>query len=217
MKTKLFVLPFIVLCWGVTFAQNNTYQVNYNKMNQLLRAINDLYVDTVNFDKIVENATVEMLKELDPHTVYIPAKEVQQANEPLQGAFDGIGVTFQIIKDTINVMEVIIGGPSDKVGLMAGDKIIKVDSSNSYGKEINNQWVMTHLRGKKGTKVDLQVRRNKNPEPLSFTIVRDKIPMNSINVFFMVDKTTGYIRLERFAATSKKEFSEALHTLQDQG
>ena len=217
MKTKLFVLPFFVLCWGFTFAQNNTYQVNYNKMNQLLRAINDLYVDTVNFDKIVENATVEMLKELDPHTVYIPAKEVQQANEPLQGAFDGIGVTFQIIKDTINVMEVIIGGPSDKVGLMAGDKIIKVDSSNSYGKEINNQWVMTHLRGKKGTKVDLQVRRNKNPEPLSFTIVRDKIPMNSINVFFMVDKTTGYIRLERFAATSKKEFSDALHTLQNQG
>ena len=157
MKTKLFVLPFFVLCWGFTFAQNNTYQVNYNKMNQLLRAINDLYVDTVNFDKIVENATVEMLKELDPHTVYIPAKEVQQANEPLQGAFDGIGVTFQIIKDTINVMEVIIGGPSDKVGLMAGDKIIKVDTSISHGKEINNQWVMTHLRGKKGTKVELQV------------------------------------------------------------
>jgi carboxyl-terminal processing protease len=186
-------------------------------MSQLLRAINELYVDTVNFNAIVENATVEMLKELDPHTIYIPVKDVQQANEPLQGAFDGIGVTFQLIKDTINVMEVIVGGPSDKVGLMAGDKIIQVDADISYGKEINNQWVMTHLRGKKGTKVEIHVRRGNNTEPLIFTIVRDKIPMNSINVFFMVDQNTGYIRLERFAATSKTEFSEALHNLQNQG
>lgn len=217
MKTKLFVLSFFALCWGTSFAQNSTYQVNYNKMNQLMRAINELYVDTVNFDIIVENATIEMLKELDPHSVYIPVSEVQQANEPLQGAFDGIGVTFQIIKDTINVMEVIVGGPSDKVGLMAGDKIIKVDTSDSFGKEINNHWVMTHLRGKKGTKVELLVKRGKNEETLKFSIIRDKIPMNSINVVFMVDKTTGYIRLERFAQTSKQEFTEALHSLQLQG
>lgn len=182
-----------------------------------MRAINELYVDTVNFDILVEKASVEMLKELDPHSVYIPVSEVQQANEPLQGAFDGIGVTFQIIKDTINVMEVIVGGPSDKVGLMAGDKIIRVDTSDAFGKSINNHWVMTHLRGKKGTKVELMVKRGKNEELLTFTIVRDKIPMNSINVSFMVDKTTGYIRLERFAQTSKQEFTQALNTLQLQG
>ncbi len=217
MKTKYFVLSFFVFCCGLSYGQNSTYQINYNKMSQLLRAINELYVDTVNFNAIIENATVEMLKELDPHTIYIPVKDVQQANEPLQGAFDGIGVTFQLIKDTINVMEVIVGGPSDKVGLMAGDKIIQVDKEISYGKEINNQWVMTHLRGKKGTKVEIHVRRGNNTEPLIFTIVRDKIPMNSINVFFMVDQNTGYIRLERFAATSKTEFSEALHNLQNQG
>jgi carboxyl-terminal processing protease len=217
MKTKLFVLSFFALCWGTTFAQNSTYQINYNKMNQLMRAINELYVDTVNFDIIVENATIEMLKELDPHSVYIPVKEVQQANEPLQGAFDGIGVTFQIIKDTINVMEVIVGGPSDKVGLMAGDKIIKVDTADSFGKQINNHWVMTNLRGKKGTKVELLVKRGKNEEPLKFSIIRDKIPMNSINVYFMVDKNTGYIRLERFAQTSKQEFTEALQSLKLQG
>lgn len=217
MKTKLFVLSFFVFSLGTIFAQNSTYQLNYNKMNQLMRAINELYVDTVNFDVLVENATIEMLKELDPHSVYIPVSEVQQANEPLQGAFDGVGVTFQIIKDTINVMEVIVGGPSDKVGLMAGDKIIKVDTSDAFGKTINNQWVMTHLRGKKGTKVDLKVKRGKNEEPLTFTIVRDKIPMNSINVFFMVDKNTGYIRLERFAQTSKQEFSDALQNLQKKG
>jgi carboxyl-terminal processing protease len=120
MKTKYFVLSFFVFCCGLSYGQNSTYQINYNKMSQLLRAINELYVDTVNFNAIVENATAEMLKELDPHTIYIPVKDVQQANEPLQGAFDGIGVTFQLIKDTINVMEVIVGGPSDKVGLMAG-------------------------------------------------------------------------------------------------
>lgn len=217
MKTKFFVLSFFVFSLGTICAQNSTYQLNYNKMNQLMRAINELYVDTVNFDVLVENATIEMLKELDPHSVYIPVSEVQQANEPLQGAFDGIGVTFQIIKDTINVMEVIVGGPSDKVGLMAGDKLVKVDTSESFGKSINNQWVMTHLRGKKGTKVELKVKRGKNEELLSFTIVRDKIPMNSINVFFMVDKNTGYIRLERFAQTSKQEFSTALRTLQNKG
>ncbi|PKP20485.1 MAG: peptidase S41 [Bacteroidetes bacterium HGW-Bacteroidetes-20] len=217
MKTKLFVLSFFVLSFGSIFAQSSTYQLNYNKMNQLMRAINELYVDTVNFDILVEKASIEMLKELDPHSVYIPVSEVQQANEPLQGAFDGIGVTFQIIKDTINVMEVIVGGPSDKVGLMAGDKIIRVDTSDAFGKSINNQWVMTHLRGKKGTKVDLMVKRGKNEELLTFTIVRDKIPMNSINVSFMVDKTTGYIRLERFAQTSKQEFTQALNTLQLQG
>ena len=217
MKTKLFVLSFFVLSFGSIFAQSTTYQLNYNKMNQLMRAINDLYVDTVNFDILVEKASIEMLKELDPHPIYIPVSEVQQANEPLQGAFDGIGVTFQIIKDTINVMEVIVGGPSNKVGLMAGDKIIKVDTSDSFGKEINNHWVMTHLRGKKGTKVDLKVKRGNNEEPLTFSIIRDKIPMNSINVSFMVDQTTGYIRLERFAQTSKQEFSQALNYLQLQG
>lgn len=139
-----------------------------------MRAINELYVDTVNFDVLVENATIEMLKELDPHSVYIPVSEVQQANEPLQGAFDGVGVTFQIIKDTINVMEVIVGGPSDKVGLMAGDKIIKVDTSDAFGKTINNQWVMTHLRGKKGTKVDLKVKRGKmkNLSPLQSSEIK---------------------------------------------
>lgn len=217
MKTKYFVLAFCLFFTGTLFSQNGSYQINANKINQLMRAINDIYVDTVNFNTIVENATVEMLKTLDPHSVYIPKEEVAQANEPLQGAFDGIGVTFQIIKDTINVMEVIVGGPSDKVGLMAGDKIIKVDTLDAVGKKINNQWVMKHLRGKKGTKVELLILRGRNSEPLTFHIIRDKIPMNSINVFFMVDKNTGYIRLERFAATSKQEFSDALHQLKDKG
>ena len=217
MKKTVFTLSVLSFLTAFSFAQNSSFQINYNKMNQYLRSLNELYVDTVNFDGLVEKGIIEIMKELDPHSTYIPKQDVQAATEPLQGSFDGIGVTFQIIKDTINVMEVIIGGPSEKVGLVAGDKIIKVDTSDAYGKEINNKWVMDHLRGKKGTKVTLLVKRGKNPDLLEFTITRDKIPMNSINVYFMVDKNTGYIRLERFAQTSKQEFEDALTRLQARG
>jgi carboxyl-terminal processing protease len=186
-------------------------------MNMLLRSINDLYLDTVNFDVLVEKSAIEMLKELDPHSAYISKKDVQQANEPLIGSFDGIGVTFALVKDTINITEVIVNGPSEKVGIMAGDKIIKVDTANACGKHVNNKWVFDHLRGPKGTKVTIYVKRGKNPEPLQFNITRDKIPMNSINVFFMADKTTGYIRLERFAQTSTQELRDALTRLKARG
>ena len=206
-----------LLLFSNLFAQNSTFNVNNTKMNQVLRSINEMYVDTVNFDHLVEIGVMEMLKELDPHSVYIPVKEVQAANEPLQGAFDGIGVTFQIIKDTINVMEVLVGGPSEKVGLQAGDKIIKVDTSNATGKGISNRWVQEHLRGPKGTKVTILVKRGKKSEPLEFTITRDKIPMNSINVYFMVDDKTGYVRLERFAQTSPDEFITAMTKLKARG
>ncbi|MDR2980343.1 MAG: PDZ domain-containing protein [Bacteroidales bacterium] len=199
------------------FAQNNSYSLSNTKMNQLLRSINELYVDTVDFDKLVETGVINMLKELDPHSTYISKKDVQQANEPLQGAFDGIGVTFQLIKDTINIMEVLVGGPSEKVGLMAGDKIVKVDTAIATGKHLNNKWVQDHLRGPKHSKVTVFVKRGRNPELLEFTITRGKIPINSINVYFMVDKETGYIRLERFAQTSEEEFLTALTKLKAQG
>lgn len=216
-KIKVYLTIALSILVGGLTAQNPTFQMNSNKMNYLLRAINDIYVDTVNFDILVEKGVQEILSELDPHSIYIPKKEVQQTNEPLQGAFDGIGVTFQLIKDTINVIEVVVGGPSEKVGLMPGDKIVKVDTSVACGKNINNKWVQTHLRGKKGTKVKVTVKRGRSPKLLEFTITRDKIPMNSINVYFMVDKTTGYIRLERFAATSPKEFNDAVSALKNQG
>ncbi len=219
MKQK-YILFYLLLFGSIipfTHAQNSTYQLNATKMNHVLRSINDLYVDTVDFNKLTENAIVEMLKELDPHSAYLSAKESKQASEPLQGSFDGIGVTFQLIKDTINVMEVLIGGPSEKVGLMPGDKIIKVDTLLATGKTINNAWVQSHLRGVKGTKVKIFVRRGRNPEPLEFTITRGKIPMNSINVYFMADDKTGYIRLERFAATSQIEFDRAVTKLKALG
>jgi len=215
MKIKLFFLFFLISV--ASFAQNPTFSVNSQKMSQLLKNLNDSYLDTVNFDLLVEKGIVEMLKELDPHSTYISKKEVQAANEPLVGSFDGIGVTFQIIKDTIHVMEVIINGPSEKVGLKAGDKIIKVDTALACGKHLSNKWVQDHLRGPKGTKVAVFVKRGKNPELLEFTITRDKIPMNSINVYFMVDKNTGYICLERFAQTSTQEFQDAITRLKARG
>ena len=213
----LLIISLSVFCNYSLFSQNPSYQQNSNKMAQMLRAINDMYVDTVNFEPLVEKGIVEMLKELDPHSVYIPKKDVQQTNEPLEGKFDGIGVTFQLIKDTINVMEVIPDGPSDKVGLRAGDKIVKVDTAIACGKHINNKWVQSHLRGVKGTKVVVGVKRGRNPELLEFTITRDKIPMNSVNVSFMVDDKTGYIKLDRFAMTSPNEVNTAMTKLTARG
>ena len=214
---SIWVTIFFVTLSVFSYAQNSSYQLNNTKMNQLLRSVNDLYVDTVNFDNLVEKGIVEMLKDLDPHSIYIPKKDVQQMNEPLQGAFDGIGVTFQLIKDTINVMEVLVGGPSEKVGLMVGDKILQVDTAIATGNHVNNRWVQNHLRGKKGSKVAVRVKRGRRSDPLDFLITRDKIPMNSINVSFMVDKKTGYIRLERFAQTSPEEFETALTKLKARG
>ncbi len=217
-KTLGFGISLFLLFFTVNgFSQNPSYQQNAGKMQQMLQAINGMYVDTVNFMPLVEKGIVEMLKELDPHSVYIPKKDVQQTNEPLEGKFDGIGVTFQLIKDTINVMEVIPDGPSDKVGLRAGDKIVKVDTAIACGKHVNNKWVQNHLRGVKGSKVIVGIKRGRNPELLEFTITRDKIPMNSVNVSFMVNDHTGYIKLDRFAMTSPNEVHTALTKLNARG
>ncbi len=219
MKKIVSMLFSVCILCAASYAQNpnRNYQPDRTKMDQLFSAINQLYVDTVDFDPLTDKAINAMLKELDPHTAYIPKKDVQAMNEPLQGSFDGIGVTFQIIRDTINVMEVIIDGPSEKVGLLAGDKIVEVDDTLACGDKITNDWVRKHLRGKKGSKVKVSVRRGKSTELLEFVITRGAIPMHSINVFFMADETTGYIKLERFAATSAKELTDALSQLKKEG
>lgn len=200
--------------WGQT---NKTYDSGKRNIDYLLNTLDRLYVDTLDFNTLTESAMKEIMTKLDPHSTYTTAKDVAASREPLQGSFDGIGVTFQIIKDTINVVEVIIDGPSEKVGLLPGDKIVKVDTLVACGKEITNNWVRDHLRGKKGTKVTLFVKRGHNPELLEFTITRGKIPMYSINVSFMVDSKTGYIKLDRFAQTSLREFEQAFNKLKDQG
>ena len=193
------------------------YTLHKQKMERLLQSIRYLYVDTVDFDKIIEKGTVEILKELDPHSTYIPKKEVTKTNEPLQGNFEGIGVSFQIIKDTIVVIQPIKGGPSEQVGIVAGDKIVQIDDSLATGKTATNAWVFSKLRGKKGTKVVVKIKRGNNPNLLTFTITRDKIPIHSIEAYFMIDKETAYLKLERFSQTTMTEFLKAMTELKVSG
>ncbi|MBP6429475.1 MAG: S41 family peptidase [Bacteroidales bacterium] len=175
------------------------------------------YAEKPDMPKIVEKGIVNMLKELDPHSVYITKEDVQKMNEPLIGNFDGVGISFQIMKDTIHVVDVIRGGPSEKVGVMPGDKIIKVDDKIATGDSIKNDFVFKNLRGVKGTKVSLTIERRGRKEPIIFEIIRDKIPITSVDTWFMLDKTLGYIRLDRFAQKSTEEVVEAIQDLQKQG
>lgn len=205
-------------CSAAVYSQGNrTYETNAQKINRLMQYIRYYYVDSSDFEKLTDKAIVEMLKQLDPHSVYVPKKEVRRMNEPLEGNFDGIGVQFQIMKDTIVVVEPIKGGPSERVGIRAGDKIIRIDDSVAVGKICTNAWVFKKLRGKKGTRVSVDIRRGRQEEPLHFTITRDKIPIHCVESYFMVDKETGYIQLERFAQQTLSEFRQALEELKAQG
>ena len=160
-----------LLLLGTVSAQGNrNYELHAQKMNRLMQFIRYYYVDSADFEILTDKAIVEMLKQLDPHSVHVPKKEVRRMNEPLEGNFDGIGVQFQIMKDTIVVVEPIKGGPSERVGIRAGDKIIRIDDSVAVGKICTNAWVFKKLRGKKGTRVSVDIRRGHQEEPLHFTI-----------------------------------------------
>ncbi len=188
-----------------------------NRGAQTLSMIEYFYVDKPDLDKISEKGIIAMLKELDPHSVFINKDEVQKMNEPLVGNFDGIGISFQLLSDTIHVVEVIRGGPSESVGLLAGDKIVKVDGEPATGDTIKEDWVRKHLRGDKGTKVVVSIKRGNRKDLIDFNITRGKIPINSIDTWFMIDKEIGYIRLDRFAQQSTSELLNALSELQKEG
>ncbi len=185
------------------------------RVDEVMGLIDGNYVDGPDMDKMGEAAINAMLKALDPHSVYIAAKDVERANEGLQGSFEGVGISFQLVSDTIVVGEVIVGGPSEKVGLMMGDKLLRIDGKPATGDSINNAFVFKHLRGKKGTLVTLEVLRQGSV--YTFEIVRDKVPIYSVDTYFMADDTIGYIRLTRFARTSLDEFRKALKALRKQG
>lgn len=187
------------------------------KFNTLMQLINYYYVEDVDQPKLTEEAIVAVLKELDPHSVYISKDEVEKTNEPLVGNFDGVGIQFQIYKDTILVISPVPGGPSEKLGIMAGDKIIKIDNVDAFGKKVTNQYVLDHLRGPRGTKVAVAIYRKGRKELIEYTITRDKIPINSIDASYMVTDNIGYIKLSRFAATSADEFIDAATGLKKKG
>ncbi|MDD4777327.1 MAG: S41 family peptidase [Fermentimonas sp.] len=187
------------------------------KLERTLQLINNLYVDDVDSKKLTEAAVRAMLSELDPHSSYLNEEEVKAMNEPLQGNFDGIGISFNMLTDTLYVMEVISGGPSQKVGILPGDKIIYVGDTLIAGVEMNNQDVVKKLRGPKGTTVNVKVLRRGVQDLIEFRIVRDKIPITSIDAAYMVSGDVGYIRLSRFGVTSAEEFKEAEKSLRSQG
>lgn len=188
-----------------------------NKMGALLQIIRYAYVEDIDMAPIVEKGIVEILEQLDPHSAFIQAKDLQRANEPLVGNFDGIGVSFQISADSVVVMEAISGGPAEKVGVMAGDRIVRIDTLDATGKNANNDFVFKHLRGKKGTRVNIGVCRHGYPRELEFEIVRDKIPITSVSTYFMVDRHNGYIQLNRFSRTSADEVRNALVDMKGRG
>ena len=199
---------------GNRFSSINT---SSNKLNDLLRIVDDKYVDTVSMNDLVEKAMPQILSELDPHSMYISAKDVEASNADLKGHFSGIGVSFTIQKDTICINNVIKGGPSEKVGLMSGDRIIAVDDSAFVGKVVNNNSAMRKLKGEKGSKVKLGIYRPGVKEPLAFTVVRGDIPVKSVDTYYMLTDKIGYIKINKFAETTYAEVMIAIATLQQQG
>ena len=187
-----------------------------NKLNGLLRIIDDQYVDTVNMGELIEDAMPHILGELDPHSSYIPAKDLQAVNDDLRGSFSGIGVQFTIQQDTIHISNVISGGPSEKVGIMAGDRIVEIDDSAFVGKIVTNNESMKRLKGPKGSEVKLGIFRQGEKEILHFTIIRDDIPNKSIKAAYMIDDQYGYINIEKFGETTYPEMLIALAQLHQQ-
>lgn len=184
-----------------------------NKLNALLCIIDDQYVDTVNMGELVEEAMPQILSELDPHSSYIPAKDLEAVNADLKGSFSGIGIQFTIQNDTIHVNSVIQGGPSEKVGLMAGDRIVEVDDSAFVGKIVTNSEAMKRLKGEKGSKVKLGVYRPGEKDLLHFTVIRGNIPVKSIDAAYMINEKVGYIKVNKFGETTYPELLIALAKL----
>ncbi len=188
------------------------------KLNTILTLIKENYVDdSINTNDLVESAIPAILASLDPHSSYLPAKELIAAQEELEGKFSGIGVQFQLSNDTIVIIEVIPGGPSDRAGLIAGDRIVSIEGEPCTGNTTDANKVKEKLRGARGSKVTIGVMREGNKSPLSFTITRGDVPINSVDAFYMYDKTTGYVKVTQFGRNTYNEFIRALQSLKNQG
>lgn len=187
------------------------------KLAQVMDKVSRFYVDSVNEDQMVEETIVHMLHELDPHSSYLSREELEELNEQLEGEFEGIGVSFNVLEDTIYIIRAISGGPSEKVGIQAGDRIIKVDGEQVAGIGITTRGVQHLLKGEKGTQVDVSILRRGMPQLIDFVITRDKIPVHSLDAAYMVNGKIGYVKLARFSHTSIDEFVEAVNDLKQEG
>lgn len=207
-----FVLLIVVVFIILPLSAQSVYKQSF-KFAKFLDYLDSYYVDSINTEEVVEKAILDILSDLDPHSTYIPPEELKKMREPLQGNFEGIGISFNILKDTLYVISAISGGPSEKVGVLPGDKILMVDEENIAGIGLTNEDVFSLLRGKKGTKVTISVLRKNSKDLIDFTIVRDKIPIFSVDAHYMINENTGYIKINRFSATTVKEFLEAAYDL----
>jgi carboxyl-terminal processing protease len=200
--------------------QNGSLHLEQTKVDRLLQLMESAYVDEINVDSITDEVMAELVEKLDPHSAYIPKEDLEMVNSELAGSFSGIGVQFTIQQDTVRIVAVIAGGPSEGVGVLAGDKIISVDDSTFVGKKMNNEKVMRTLRGEKGTKVKLGVLRAGSPETLYFTITRGDIPVTSVDAKFIIDAhqtKIGFVRVNKFGETTYREFLTALAELKAKG
>lgn len=211
LKSYLFIF-FLFYTSGSLFAQDA-----FNKMAYFLKLIQSQYVEEVNLDSLVEIGITSILEHLDPHSVYMNKEDLKKANEPLEGNFEGVGIQFNIVDDTINVVHVIQGGPSQKVGIQDGDKIVKVNGDTVAGNGITNDQVFKRLRGPKGTEVVISVNRIGEPDIIDFLVVRDKIPLYAIDAAYLNPDKIGYIKLSRFSATATKEVKAAIDSLNGLG
>lgn len=214
MKLQINKLQIILaLLVGMSFAactEQEKQVHSTNKLSTILHIIGNQYVDTVNVDGLVEKTIPKVLAELDPHSVYIPAKDAEESNQELRGSFSGIGIQFMIQSDTIYVSDVIHGGPAEKVGLMAGDRIVTIDDSLYVGKKISNDGAMKRLKGPKGSEVTLGIKRHGEEELLSYTIVRGNIPVKSVDASYLIDDRWCYIKINKFGETTYPEMLMAL-------
>jgi carboxyl-terminal processing protease len=221
-KKYFYFIGVLVLAVGIFIGMKIQTAVSNDKVNdsirkyaEVLNLVSQYYVDTVDSEKLTESAINGLLQDLDPHSVYISTEQLKRVNEDFQGSFDGIGVEFDIINDTLTVISPISGGPSEALGIIAGDKIVKIDDKSAI--KISREDVPKKLRGPKGTKVKLTIVRAGSPNLIDFDITRDKIPLYSVDASFMYDNEIGYIKVSRFAATTYSEFIQALNKLKGEG
>ncbi len=216
MKFGFFAGALLLFATSV-FAQSPPSYDQGQKFKDVLNIVKAYYTDTVDEKFLVDDAIVKILEDLDPHSSYVKADDVKRSEEPLQANFEGIGITFQILKDTISVQEVISGCPAEKVGMRVGDRIVRVDDTLASFKGLDNNWVVKRLRGPKGTKVRVAVVRRGYSQPIEFVIQRDKIPIYSVEASYMAAPKVGYVKISRFAATTMQEFVKAVSKLREQG
>ncbi len=216
-RKNIIFLPLLIIFMIPKSGNAQIFNEDMYKFGKALHFITSYYIDSVNRSKLVDSAVMELISDLDPHTTYLSKEEVQAMNEPLQGNFEGIGIQFNILDDTIYVISPVSGGPSEKVGLKAGDRIVRINGEKVAGIGISTTGVRDRLLGEKGTEVKVTIKRPGLEELFHFTITRDKIPIHSRDASYMVDDNTAYIKLNRFAQTTNEEFTSAIKKLKKDG